>query len=92
MCVLQVVAHEKDLREAIIKISNYLKKDYNFFIIDYNRCVARALLLVGKRFKDLDVSSTRQLMHPRDQRITFNAKNQKDPEKKEKKSLDQRRK
>jgi hypothetical protein len=31
MCVLQVVGHEKDLREAIIKISNYLKKDYNFF-------------------------------------------------------------
>jgi hypothetical protein len=31
MCVLQVVGHEKDLREAIIKISNYLKKDYNFY-------------------------------------------------------------
>jgi hypothetical protein len=31
MCVLQVVGHEKDLREVIIKISNYLKKDYRFF-------------------------------------------------------------
>jgi hypothetical protein len=40
---------------------------------------------IGKRFKDLDVSPTRQLMLPRDQRITFNAKNQKDPEKKRKK-------
>jgi hypothetical protein len=46
VCVLQVVGHEKDLREVIIKISNCLKKDYRFFVIDYNTCVAHALLLV----------------------------------------------
>jgi hypothetical protein len=48
VCVLLVVGHEKDLREAIIKISNCLKKDYIIFVIDYNTCVARALLLVPK--------------------------------------------
>jgi hypothetical protein len=51
VCVLQVVGHEKDLREVIIKISNYLKKDYNFFVINYNTCMARALLLVFFRLR-----------------------------------------
>jgi hypothetical protein len=50
--VLQVVGHEKDLREAIIKIYNYLKKITEFFVIDYNTCMARALLLVMARRRE----------------------------------------
>jgi hypothetical protein len=46
VCVVQVVGHEKDLHEVIIIFFNCLKKITDFFIIDYNTYVARALLLV----------------------------------------------
>jgi hypothetical protein len=48
--VLQVVGHEKDLREVIIKISK--KKITDFFVIDYNTCVARTLLLVRENSRE----------------------------------------